>query len=161
MAKATASTTKTTTIESITNNNNNNNNSSSRSNRLNQRRVNKSTDLDILKFNQLKSRKKHLIFQKSPIHNWGLYTQERIDVNDMVVEYVGEIISQKVAEEREKKYEQCGIGASYLFRIDDDTVVDATKKGSIARFINHCCMVNKKQYTHCLLLLMLLILLLY
>lgn len=157
MTKATTSATKTTTIEGITNNNN----SSSRSNRLNQRRVNKSTDLDILKFNQLKSRKKHLIFQKSPIHSWGLYTQERIDVNDMVVEYVGEIISQKVAEEREKKYEQCGIGASYLFRIDDDTVVDATKKGSIARFINHCCMVNKKQYTHCLLLLTLLILLLY
>ncbi|KAL0077589.1 SET domain-containing protein [Phycomyces blakesleeanus] len=99
-------------------------------------------DSDILKFNQLKSRKKQLRFAKSPIHDWGLYAEEHIDANDMVIEYVGEVIRQQVAEEREKKYERCGIGSSYLFRVDDDTVIDATKKGSIARFINHCCSPN-------------------
>lgn len=101
-------------------------------------------DSDILKFNQLKSRKKQLRFAKSPIHDWGLFAEEHIDANDMVIEYVGEIIRQQVAEEREKKYERCGIGSSYLFRVDDDTVIDATKKGSIARFINHCCTVCMK-----------------
>lgn len=99
------------------------------------------TDSDILKFNQLKSRKKQLRFAKSPIHDWGLFAQERIDANDMVIEYVGEVIRQKVADHREKAYERCGIGSSYLFRVDDDTVIDATKKGSVARFINHCCSV--------------------
>lgn len=58
------------------------------------------------------------------------------------MQYVGEIIRQKVADEREKRYEQCGIGSSYLFRIDDDTIIDATKKGNLARFINHCCDPN-------------------
>ena len=32
-----------------------------------------------------------------------------------------------------------GIGSSYLFRIDADNVIDATLKGNMARFINHCC----------------------
>ncbi|KAF7725527.1 histone methyltransferase set1 [Apophysomyces ossiformis] len=122
----------------------------SRTTRVNNRRLlvgmdmHKKTiaDSDILKFNQLKSRKKQLRFAKSPIHDWGLFAEEHIDANDMVIEYVGEIIRQQVAEEREKKYERCGIGSSYLFRVDDDTVIDATKKGSIARFINHCCTPN-------------------
>lgn len=121
----------------------------SRSNRVNKRRLvvgmvmqNKAmVDSDILKFNQLKGRKKQLRFSKSPIHDWGLYAEEHIEANDLVIEYVGEVIRQQVAEEREREYERCGIGSSYLFRIDDDTVIDATKKGSIARFINHCCSV--------------------
>ncbi|KAI9495537.1 hypothetical protein BDB00DRAFT_237275 [Zychaea mexicana] len=122
----------------------------SRTNRVNNRRLLVGMDMqkksladsDILKFNQLKNRKKQLRFAKSPIHDWGLFAEERIDANDMVIEYVGEVIRQQVAEEREKKYERCGIGSSYLFRVDDDTVIDATKKGSIARFINHCCSPN-------------------
>lgn len=122
----------------------------SRSNRIKKRSLvvgmviqNKAmSDADILKFNQLKGRKKQLRFSKSPIHDWGLYAEEHIEANDLVIEYVGELVSQQVAEERKKQYERCGIGSSYLFRIDDDTVVDATRKGSIARFINHCCSVN-------------------
>ncbi len=67
---------------------------------------------------------------------------ERIDVHDMVIEYVGEVIRHQVAELREKRYESQGIGSSYLFRVDDDTVIDATKTGNVARFINHCCTPN-------------------
>lgn len=122
---------------------------SSRATRVNNRRLvvgmemqKKTIDSDILKFNQLQSRKKQLRFAKSPIHDWGLYAEEHIDVNDMVIEYVGEVIRQQVAEEREKQYERCGIGSSYLFRVDDDTVIDATKCGNVARFINHCCAVS-------------------
>ncbi|CAO3590949.1 unnamed protein product [Absidia cylindrospora] len=123
---------------------------SSRATRVNNRRfvvgmvMQKKTmaDSDILTFNQLKGRKKQLRFAKSPIHDWGLYAEEHIDANDMVIEYVGEVIRQQVAEEREKIYERCGIGSSYLFRVDNDIVIDATKKGSIARFINHCCTPN-------------------
>mmetsp|Transcript_11354 Transcript_11354/g.38728 ORF Transcript_11354/g.38728 Transcript_11354/m.38728 type:complete len:97 (-) Transcript_11354:340-630(-) len=33
-------------------------------------------------------------------------------------------------------------GDCYMFRVDDDTVVDATLKGNVARFINHCCAPN-------------------
>ena len=47
-----------------------------------------------------------------------------------------------VADMREKRYVQEGIGSSYLFRVDHDTIIDATKCGNLARFINHCCTVR-------------------
>jgi SET domain-containing protein len=122
---------------------------SSRQTRVNHRRlvvgieeVKATTNSDILKFNALKARKKEIRFAKSLIHDWGLFAMEHIDANDMVIEYIGEVIRQKVADHREKVYEKMGIGSSYLFRVDEDTIIDATKKGNLARFINHCCEVN-------------------
>ena len=67
---------------------------------------------------------------------------ENIPMNDMIIEYVGEKVRQQVADLRENRYLKSGIGSSYLFRIDENTVIDATKKGGIARFINHSCMPN-------------------
>ncbi|KAK9318581.1 hypothetical protein V1524DRAFT_450774 [Lipomyces starkeyi] len=121
---------------------------SSRLNRINNRRLAAdinlqkqmlSTDNDVLRFNQLKKRKKPVRFARSAIHNWGLYAMENIAANDMIIEYVGEVVRQPVADMRERRYLKNGIGSSYLFRIDESTVVDATKRGGIARFINHCC----------------------
>jgi histone-lysine N-methyltransferase SETD1 len=123
----------------------------SRANRANNRRmvndINISKNLtgaegDALRFNQLKKRKKLVKFDRSAIHNWGLYAQESIVANDMIIEYVGEKVRQRVADLREVKYDQQGVGSSYLFRIDEDTVIDATKMGGIARFINHSCTPN-------------------
>ncbi|KAI0827421.1 hypothetical protein BC628DRAFT_1318587 [Trametes gibbosa] len=97
---------------------------------------------DSVKYNQLQTRKKHLRFARSPIHDWGLYAMEKISRGEMVIEYVGEVIRAQVADKREKAYERQGIGSSYLFRIDEDLVVDATKKGNLGRLINHSCDPN-------------------
>ncbi|KAI9007460.1 hypothetical protein CLU79DRAFT_840538 [Phycomyces nitens] len=121
-----------------------------RANRLANRRsaVDKSTknkaagESDTIKINHLKNRRKQLRFAKSPIHAWGLFAEEPIDANEIVIEYVGEVIRHQVAEKREKEYERTGIGSSYLFRVDNDRVIDATKRGNVARFINHCCAPN-------------------
>lgn len=99
-------------------------------------------DADVLGYNQLQKRKKPVRFARSAIHNWGLYTQERIQASEMIIEYVGERIRQEIADLRELRYMESGIGSSYLFRIDEGTVIDATKKGGIARFINHSCSPN-------------------
>ncbi|KAF2281047.1 histone H3-K4 methyltransferase Set1 [Westerdykella ornata] len=125
--------------------------SNSRANRANNRRlvndinISKTiggADGDAIRFNQLKKRKKLVKFDRSAIHNWGLYAQENIAANDMIIEYVGEKVRQRVADLREAKYDMQGVGSSYLFRIDEDTVIDATKMGGIARFINHSCTPN-------------------
>ena len=128
--------------------------SASRSNRANNRRLvadiaaqkqvlsTSSGEGDVLRFNQLKKRKKPVKFARSAIHNWGLYAMENIAANDMIIEYVGEKVRQQVADMRERQYLKSGIGSSYLFRIDENTVIDATKKGGIARFINHSCTPN-------------------
>ncbi|KAF9884099.1 histone methyltransferase set1 [Aspergillus nanangensis] len=99
-------------------------------------------DSDVLRFNQLKKRKKPVRFARSAIHNWGLYAEENISANDMIIEYVGDKVRQQVADMRERQYMKSGIGSSYLFRIDENTVIDATKRGGIARFINHSCTPN-------------------
>lgn len=65
-----------------------------------------------------------------------------IEKDELVIEYVGERIRQTVAEDRERRYAQTGVGSSYLFRVDQEHVIDATRKGSIARFINHSCDVR-------------------
>jgi histone-lysine N-methyltransferase SETD1 len=100
---------------------------------------------ELLKFNQLKFRKKHLKFAKSAIHDWGLFAMEPIAADEMVIEYVGQMIRPSVADLRETKYEAIGIGSSYLFRIDMETIIDATKCGNLARFINHSCNVSIKE----------------
>ncbi|XP_034090058.1 histone-lysine N-methyltransferase SETD1B-A isoform X3 [Gymnodraco acuticeps] len=99
-------------------------------------------DSDLLKFNQLKFRKKKIRFCRSGIHDWGLFALEPIAADEMVIEYVGQNIRQVIADMREKRYEEEGIGSSYMFRVDHDTIIDATKCGNFARFINHSCNPN-------------------
>ncbi|KAK1592342.1 hypothetical protein Q3G72_023331 [Acer saccharum] len=97
---------------------------------------------ELLKASQLKARKKRLRFQRSKIHDWGIVALEPIEAEDFVIEYVGELIRPRISDIRESHYEKMGIGSSYLFRLDDGYVVDATKRGGIARFINHSCEPN-------------------
>lgn len=83
--------------------------------------------------------KKKLTFSKSKIHDWGLFALEKISKDEMIIEYIGDIVRQSVADDREKKYMETGIGSSYLFRIDEDNIIDATFRGNQARLINHSC----------------------
>uniref|UniRef100_A0A915EJ71 [histone H3]-lysine(4) N-trimethyltransferase n=1 Tax=Ditylenchus dipsaci TaxID=166011 RepID=A0A915EJ71_9BILA len=94
------------------------------------------------KMAQEKFRNKELKFSRSTIHGWGLFAMETIAQDEAIIEYIGEKIRHSVADVREKKYEKQGIGSSYMFRINDDWVVDATRSGNYARFINHCCKPN-------------------
>ncbi|XP_038725488.1 histone-lysine N-methyltransferase ATXR7-like [Tripterygium wilfordii] len=116
---------------------------SARTNRVKMRNLLAAAEgADLLKATQLKARKKRLRFQQSKIHDWGLVALEPIEAEDFVIEYVGELIRPRISDIRERLYEKMGIGSSYLFRLDDGYVVDATKRGGIARFINHSCEPN-------------------
>ncbi|EKX36908.1 hypothetical protein GUITHDRAFT_78620, partial [Guillardia theta CCMP2712] len=94
--------------------------------------VTSSISSDAFRFDQLKSRVKRLSFRKSAIHGWGLYADEVIEPEEMVIEYKGE----------EKMYERSGMGSSYMFRVSKSQVIDATHCGSRARYINHSCEPN-------------------
>ncbi|EEC85039.1 hypothetical protein OsI_32352 [Oryza sativa Indica Group] len=89
---------------------------------------------------------KHLVVYKSSIHGLGLYTSEFIPRGSMVVQYVGEIVGQCVADKREIEYQsgkrQQYKSACYFFKIGKEHIIDATRKGGIARFINHSCQPN-------------------
>lgn len=60
---------------------------------------------------------------------------------EMVIEYAGELIRSTLTDQRERYYNSRGIGC-YMFKIDDNLVVDATMRGNAARFINHSCEVS-------------------
>ena len=94
-----------------------------------------------LKLNSLHFRQKNIQFGKSSIHSWGVFALEEIPAEEMVVEYIGEYIKEKYANLREKLYEKQGYD-DYMFRVDDDLIIDATKRGNLARFINHSCDPN-------------------
>ena len=98
---------------------------------------------------QLKYRKmssipieQRLAARRSHIHGWGLFTKLDIGKNDPIVEYMGEVIRQPVADKREKQYEISGEGSCYMFRLDRTRIVDATMIGCMARFMNHSCTSN-------------------
>lgn len=58
---------------------------------------------------------------------------------DFVIEYTGEVIRNALADYRELTYNEQGFGDCYMFRASKNTVIDATFKGSEARFLNHSC----------------------
>lgn len=83
-----------------------------------------------------------LVAKRSHIHGWGLFTKLELPKDSMIVEYMGEIVRQVVADTREKRYEISGEGSCYMFRLDMERIVDATKIGCMARFMNHSCQPN-------------------
>ena len=80
--------------------------------------------------------------KRSHIHGWGLFTKVDLPKDSMIVEYMGEVIRKSVADAREEAYEISGEGSCYMFRLDFNRIVDATKIGCMARFMNHCCQPN-------------------
>lgn len=79
--------------------------------------------------------------RESPIQGRGAFATRRIRKGTRIIEYTGEHITQEQADER---YDDEGMGRhhTFLFTLDEDTVIDAAVDGNEARFINHSCDPN-------------------
>ncbi len=71
--------------------------------------------------------------------NFVKYVTLSIGKNELVIEYCGELVRNKIADRRETLYRQAGFGDCFMFRADKDNVIDASFKGNQARYLNHSC----------------------
>lgn len=87
-------------------------------------------------------RNAHLLRAVSSIDGggWGAFTRHALKKGQFVHQYVGEVISQDEAERRGHTYDLQK--RSFLFNLNSDYVLDASRKGNITRFINHSSTPN-------------------
>lgn len=104
----------------------------------------------------------NVFLARSRIQGLGLYAVKDIEKHTMVIEYIGLLIRNEIAERNERIYEeQVGLHCHtiadhcltdfriclknrgvYMFRLDDNRVIDATLSGGLARYVNHSCDPN-------------------
>jgi histone-lysine N-methyltransferase SETD1 len=84
------------------------------------------------------ARDRSVTVRGSGIQGWGLFADHPFKKGELVAEYVGEYVVNPMADKREKFYEERRI-QDYQFRVSSDFVIDATKLGGHARYINHSC----------------------
>ena len=56
-----------------------------------------------------------LLAGKSAIHDWGLFAMEHIGADEMVIEYVGDVVRPLLSDIREKRYEKQANLSIYIY----------------------------------------------
>ena len=91
----------------------------------------------------LKTSARKIQVKKSGVHGKGVFAARDIAKGETLIEYVGEIISAKEAEDRHP-HDPEDPNHTFYFQVDDDKVIDALHGGNSAKWINHCCTPNCK-----------------
>ena len=86
-------------------------------------------------------RERRFAVRRSPIHGLGVFALTWIPKGVRVIEYKGERISH---EEADECYSDVHASSNHtmLFTVNDQIVIDATRRGNSARWINHSCAPN-------------------
>lgn len=81
------------------------------------------------------------VVRRSSIHGRGVFARADIPRGCRVMEYLGERITHREADRRYAAEHEHS-PHTMLFAVDDKVVIDATRRGNSARFINHSCAPN-------------------
>lgn len=81
------------------------------------------------------------VVRRSGIHGRGVFARRLIREDETVVEYKGEIVSER---EIERRYPEnmSGINHTFIFGVEHDHNIDGGAMGNSARWINHSCDPN-------------------
>ena len=81
-------------------------------------------------------------FLTSNGRGWGLAAAEPIRAGAFVVEYMGEVLDDKMCEQRLWADKARGETNFYMMEVNRNQVIDARNKGNTARLINSACKPN-------------------
>jgi SET domain-containing protein len=84
--------------------------------------------------------------RQSKIQGKGAFAIRNIKKGTRLIEYLGQRISWRTADKRYDD-EKMGRHHTFLFTVDDKTVIDAAVNGNDARFLNHSCDGNCEAIT--------------
>ena len=78
--------------------------------------------------------------RRSKLHGYGVFALAPINKNKRIIDYAGQLITNKQSESREDRYLRKG--CIWVFRVNRNWSRDANVDGNVARFINHSCTPN-------------------
>lgn len=73
---------------------------------------------------------------------YGLVAEGEIGEHAFIYEYIGEVINESAFRQRMIDYDARNLRHFYFMMLTKDAFIDATEKGSLARFCNHSCLPN-------------------
>ena len=79
--------------------------------------------------------------RRSGVHGKGVFALRNLAEGEVIIEYVGAIISWKEAQRRHP-HDPSDPNHTFYFHIDEKHVIDALYGGNSSRWINHCCDPN-------------------
>ncbi|KAK6197529.1 uncharacterized protein RJT21DRAFT_58016 [Scheffersomyces amazonensis] len=81
------------------------------------------------------------VFQ-TELKGYGLRANTSINESTFIYEYIGEVIDEPAFRKRMLDYDAKNFKHFYFMMLKNDSFIDATVKGSLARFVNHSCNPN-------------------
>ena len=86
-------------------------------------------------------KQRRIVVRNSPIHGRGVFALRKIPKGTRIIEYKGRLITDK---ESDRRYSRAHEHSPHtmLFSVDGGWVIDATRHGNSARWINHSCAPN-------------------
>lgn len=79
--------------------------------------------------------------RRSGVHGKGVFAVQDIAEGETIIEYVGEVISWKAAQDRHP-HDPKDPNHTFYFHVDEKHVIDAKYGGNSSRWINHSCDPN-------------------
>jgi uncharacterized protein len=88
-----------------------------------------------------KRKRRSYSVRNSPIHGHGVFALTPISKGTRIVEYKGELITDDEADRRYAHLHEHS-PHTMLFSLENNLVIDATRRGNSGRWINHSCAPN-------------------
>jgi len=76
--------------------------------------------------------------RRSPVHGTGVFALQPIAAGERLIEYKGEVTGWRRAAARQRSE----AGHTFVFGLSDGRVIDGSRGGNSARFLNHACAPN-------------------